>query len=83
MAAVRVLTACAASQALHPLRRAPRKPLKLISRPLQGDITLKLFPDECPRTVENFTTHARNGYFDNLIFHRCWRQGHQSLCVAA
>ncbi len=28
---------------------------------LQGDIVLKLFPDECPRTVENFTTHARNG----------------------
>lgn len=36
----------------------------------QGDITLKLFPDECPRTIENFTTHARNGYYDNVIFHR-------------
>lgn len=36
----------------------------------QGDITLKLFPQECPRTVENFTTHAKNGYYDNVIFHR-------------
>ncbi|KAK9833523.1 hypothetical protein WJX81_001231 [Elliptochloris bilobata] len=36
----------------------------------RGDITLRLFPDECPRTVENFTTHARNGYYDNVIFHR-------------
>lgn len=36
----------------------------------QGDITLKLFPEECPRTVENFTTHANNGYYDNVIFHR-------------
>lgn len=36
----------------------------------QGDITLKLFPEECPRTVENFTTHAKNGYYDNVIFHR-------------
>jgi len=35
-----------------------------------GDIFFKLFPTECPRTVENFCTHARNGYYDNLIFHR-------------
>lgn len=35
-----------------------------------GDITIKLFGVECPKTVENFTTHARNGYYDNLIFHR-------------
>ena len=35
-----------------------------------GDIHLKLFPEECPRTCENFTTHARDGYYDNLIFHR-------------
>ena len=36
----------------------------------KGDITLKLFPDECPRTVENFTTHAKNCYYDGVIFHR-------------
>lgn len=36
----------------------------------RGDILLRLFPDECPRTVENFTTHARNGYYDGVIFHR-------------
>ena len=30
----------------------------------KGDITLKMFPDECPKTVENFATHARNGYYD-------------------
>lgn len=35
-----------------------------------GDITIKLFGKECPKTVENFCTHARNGYFDNLLFHR-------------
>lgn len=35
-----------------------------------GDIHMKLYPEECPRTVENFTTHCRNGYYDNLIFHR-------------
>ena len=35
-----------------------------------GDIHFKLYPEECPKTVENFTTHCRNGYYDNLIFHR-------------
>lgn len=35
-----------------------------------GDMTIKLFGKECPKTVENFCTHARNGYYDNLLFHR-------------
>lgn len=35
-----------------------------------GDITLKLFPNECPRTVENFTKHIESGYYNNIIFHR-------------
>ncbi len=35
-----------------------------------GDITIKLFEDKAPKTVENFTTHAQNGYYDGLIFHR-------------
>ena len=35
-----------------------------------GDISIKLFPDEAPKTVENFTTHAKNGYYNSLIFHR-------------
>jgi len=29
-----------------------------------------LFPEECPKTVENFITHSKNGYYNNLIFHR-------------
>lgn len=35
-----------------------------------GDIKILLFPDAAPKAVENFTTHAQNGYYDNLIFHR-------------
>lgn len=35
-----------------------------------GDITIRFFPEEAPMAVENFTTHARNGYYDGLIFHR-------------
>lgn len=39
-----------------------------------GDIYLKLFAKECPRTVENFVTHARNSYYNGHIFHRVIRQ---------
>lgn len=35
-----------------------------------GDIKVKLFPNEAPKTVENFVTHAKNGYYNSLIFHR-------------
>lgn len=35
-----------------------------------GDITIKLFPKETKKTVENFTTHAKNGYYNGIIFHR-------------
>lgn len=35
-----------------------------------GDIKIKLFPKEAPKAVENFTTHAKNGYYDGVTFHR-------------
>ena len=35
-----------------------------------GEIKVKLFPEEAPKTVENFTTHAKKGYYNGLIFHR-------------
>lgn len=35
-----------------------------------GDITLRFFPEEAPLAVENFITHARDGYYDGVIFHR-------------
>ena len=36
----------------------------------QGDFTLELFPEVTPKTVENFVTHAKNGYYNGVIFHR-------------
>ena len=36
----------------------------------KGDIKVRLFPEEAPKAVENFVTHAENGYYDGLIFHR-------------
>jgi peptidyl-prolyl cis-trans isomerase B (cyclophilin B) len=35
-----------------------------------GDISIRMFPQHAPKTVENFTTHAKNGYYDGIVFHR-------------
>ncbi|MBP2622867.1 peptidylprolyl isomerase [Streptococcus oricebi] len=36
----------------------------------QGDIRLKLFPKYAPLAVENFLTHAKEGYYNGISFHR-------------
>jgi peptidyl-prolyl cis-trans isomerase B (cyclophilin B) len=35
-----------------------------------GEISLELFDEDAPKTVENFTTLARDGFYDGLVFHR-------------
>ncbi len=35
-----------------------------------GEMKIRLFPKSAPKAVENFTTHAKNGYYDGLKFHR-------------
>ncbi|WKF84718.1 peptidylprolyl isomerase [Lacticaseibacillus pantheris] len=35
-----------------------------------GVVRIALFPDQAPRTVENFTKLAEQGYYNGLIFHR-------------
>ena len=35
-----------------------------------GDISIRLFPELAPKTVENFVTHAKNGYYEGIKFHR-------------
>jgi cyclophilin family peptidyl-prolyl cis-trans isomerase len=36
----------------------------------EGDVTLQLFDDDAPKTVENFRKLAGDGFYDGLIFHR-------------
>ena len=36
----------------------------------KGVIKIRLFSNVAPKAVENFTTHAKNGYYDGMIFHR-------------
>ena len=35
-----------------------------------GDIVVELYPDKAPKTVENFLTYAREGFYNGTIFHR-------------
>jgi len=35
-----------------------------------GAIEVELYPDEAPKTVDNFVKLARDGFYDGLIFHR-------------
>ncbi|HRZ39802.1 MAG TPA: peptidylprolyl isomerase [Candidatus Omnitrophota bacterium] len=36
----------------------------------QGIIKIRMLPNVAPKTVENFVTHVKNGYYNGLIFHR-------------
>ena len=46
-----------------------QKPIVVIDTSL-GEITLELYPDKAPITVENFLKYVDEGFYDNLIFHR-------------
>jgi cyclophilin family peptidyl-prolyl cis-trans isomerase len=36
----------------------------------QGAIAVELFDDDAPKTVDNFVSLARKGFYDGVIFHR-------------
>lgn len=40
----------------------------------QGTIEFTLFDSVAPKTCENFITHAKNGYYNGIIFHRVIEQ---------
>ena len=41
-----------------------------------GDITIELFKDRAPKTVENFLTYAKAGFYNGTIFHRVVEELH-------
>lgn len=43
---------------------------KVVFSTSHGDITLELFPDEAPGTVENFLGYVDSGFYNGTIFHR-------------
>ncbi|MBL1224701.1 peptidylprolyl isomerase [Enterococcus sp. BWR-S5] len=43
---------------------------KAIIKTNRGDIKVQLFPEQAPKTVQNFVELAKKGYYDGVIFHR-------------
>ena len=52
-----------------PLEPAPGNPVAVISTSM-GDITVELFKDRAPVSVENFLRYANEGFYPGTIFHR-------------
>lgn len=44
-------------------------PIATLSTTL-GDIKVQLFPEQAPKTIENFVGLIKKGYYDGIIFHR-------------
>lgn len=43
---------------------------KAVIQTNRGTIEIQLFPEQAPKTVENFVGLAKKGYYDGIIFHR-------------
>ena len=43
---------------------------KAIIKTSLGNITIRFFPNESPKAVENFIEHSKKNYFNGLLFHR-------------
>ena len=58
-----------------PTKDAPKggakvKQTAVITMEKGGEIVIEFFPDDAPKTVENFVTLAKKGFYDGLTFHR-------------
>jgi len=76
------LTACAGA---HPAKERAKKesatgtpqetaptaePIRVLMKTSKGSVTLELYPDKAPKTVENFLSYVDEGSYDNTLFHR-------------
>ena len=68
MALVGTLLACSALVA--GLASADDANPKVLMKTTDGDITIELFADKSPITVENFLRYVDEGHFDDTVFHR-------------
>ena len=44
--------------------------MKAIIKTAKGDMTIEFYEKDAPKTVANFTTLAKKGFYDGLTFHR-------------
>jgi len=51
-------------------KKMTKYPVAVITLAKGGEIRIELYPDTASKTVENFTTLAKKGFYDGLTFHR-------------
>lgn len=80
--ALALLSASPFSLAQPPAKPTTKQPAALPAKPAaasapqvvlhttQGDITLELYPDKAPKSVDNFLTYVKEGFYDGTIVDR-------------
>ena len=61
------------AEATKPAEAAPAVPAanpKALIKTNMGDITIELYADKAPKSVENFLQYAKDGFYNGTIFHR-------------
>src|ERR1041385_4056738 len=53
-----------------PMQIDPKKKYKAHMETDKGTMVIELFADKVPKTVNNFVFLAREGYYDDVMFHR-------------
>lgn len=76
------MTACGEKDAKQPSTEISFDTLDQLAMPEQGEeivvmevggfgtVKIRMFPEAAPKAVENFVTHAKEGYYDGVTFHR-------------
>jgi peptidyl-prolyl cis-trans isomerase B (cyclophilin B) len=60
------------AQAAPAAKKGPKrvKQTAVITMDKGGEIVIEFYPEDAPKTVENFVTLAKKGFYDGLKFHR-------------
>src|SRR5262245_46119495 len=66
---VSVIAFLAPAPAGQPIRPAPGNPVVVVETSV-GDMTIELFKDQAPVSVENFLQYVKDGFYAGTIFHR-------------
>jgi peptidyl-prolyl cis-trans isomerase A (cyclophilin A)/peptidyl-prolyl cis-trans isomerase B (cyclophilin B) len=43
---------------------------KVAMKTSMGDLVIEVYPDKAPKTVENFLTYVKSGFYNGTVFHR-------------
>lgn len=65
-----IFLTAALTMALHAEEQASTQPVTVVITTSKGDITLELYPDKAPLSVENFLQYVEDDFYAGTIFHR-------------